>query len=217
MRLFHEQGYASTGVSTLLREAGVNAGSLYHYFPGKDALLLEVLRTYRRMLLPVVIEPVERAVPDPVDRVFALLAWYRDGMSATGGRMGCPIGNLALEVCDNLPEARPLVDANFQGWTDAVKAWLDAAGDRLPGGIDRKQLAQMVLNTMEGGIMQVRARGTLEPFDAAVAQLRAYFDLLLADARRTNRKSKPVKPTRPARVRRARPKKSTPKSPRGKE
>jgi AcrR family transcriptional regulator len=34
-RLFLDQGYHATGVSTILAEAGVNAGSLYHFFPGK--------------------------------------------------------------------------------------------------------------------------------------------------------------------------------------
>src|SRR5439155_22202151 len=32
-RLFHEQGYGSTGIATILREADVNSGSLYHFFP----------------------------------------------------------------------------------------------------------------------------------------------------------------------------------------
>ena len=29
-QLFHEQGYHATGVATILREAGLNPGSLYH-------------------------------------------------------------------------------------------------------------------------------------------------------------------------------------------
>jgi hypothetical protein len=31
---------------------------------------------------------------------------------------------------------------------------------------------------MEGGVMQARAHGSLEPFDASVKQLRNYFRLL---------------------------------------
>ena len=46
-RLFHEQGYAATGVATILREADANSGSLYHFFPNKDALLAGVLEWYR--------------------------------------------------------------------------------------------------------------------------------------------------------------------------
>ena len=34
---------------------------------------------------------------------------------------------------------------------------------------------------MEGGVMQARAYQSLEPFDAAVTQLRDYFDRLVQD------------------------------------
>jgi AcrR family transcriptional regulator len=186
MRLFYEQGYANTGIATILREAGVNSGSLYHFFPGKEALLAAVLEKYQQLLQPVVLQPAEHQTTDPIERVFALLAWYRNNMQATLCRMGCPIGNLALEVSDHLPVLRRLIHANFDGWVNGVKGWLDAAADRLPANVDRKELAQMVLNTMEGGIMQARSLSDIAPFDAAIRQLRIYFDLLLEKGRRSS-------------------------------
>jgi AcrR family transcriptional regulator len=185
-RLFHEQGYAATGVSTILREADVNSGSLYHFFASKEALLAEVLRTYPALLEPVVTGPVERAVADPVGRVFALLGFYRRALEETGCRMGCPIGNLALEVSDSHPEVRPLIEANFALWGSTVRRWLDGAKDRLPRGTDRDALARFVLTVMEGAVMQARASGSLEPFDASVAELRRHFDLLARAARGRN-------------------------------
>jgi len=182
-RLFHEQGYGATGISTILREAEVNSGSLYHFFPSKESLVVGVLEWYREHLRPIVMDPIEAQTSDPIERVFALLAWYRGGMEATGCKLGCPIGNLALELADNHPGVRQLTDVNFVNWVKAVKQWLDDAGDRLPASVDRMELSQMVLNTMEGGIMQARARGEVAPFDAAVRQLRNYFDYLERDAR----------------------------------
>ena len=182
-RLFHEQGYGSTGISTILREANVNSGSLYHFFPSKESLVAGVLEWYRANLRPIVMDPIERQTDHPIGRVFALLNWYRGLLEQTGCKLGCPIGNLALELADNHPDVRRLTDENFVNWVKAVKQWLDDAGDRLPASADRMELAQMVLNTMEGGIMQARARGEIEPFDAAVRQLRKYFDYLEADAR----------------------------------
>ena len=35
MKLFWEKGYGSTSIAELLQAAGVNSGSLYHFFPGK--------------------------------------------------------------------------------------------------------------------------------------------------------------------------------------
>lgn len=192
-RLFHEQGYHATAIATILREADVNSGSLYHFFPSKEALLTGVLEHYVTLLRPMVMGPAEAAAADPIERVFALLRFYREGLERAGCRVGCPIGNLALEVADDLPEARKLIDLNFGNWAKAVRRWLDDAGDRLPADVDRERLARFVLTVMEGAIMQSRASGSLEPFDASVAELRAYFDRLVADApgaRRQSRRSR---------------------------
>jgi AcrR family transcriptional regulator len=130
-----------------------------------------------------VIDPVEARSDDPIERVFELLAQYRAGMTQAGCRMGCPIGNLALEVSDDHAEARELIHRNFENWVAEVQGWLDAAGERLPRDLDRTQLARFVLTVMEGGLMQARAARDLRPFDDSVAQLRVHFDTLEAAAR----------------------------------
>jgi TetR/AcrR family transcriptional repressor of nem operon len=187
-QLFHEQGYHATGVATILREAGVNAGSLYHFFPSKEALLAGVLEFALQLLRPAVMDPAQRHSRDPLERVFELLRQYRAGLQTSACRMGCPIGNLALEVADDHPAARQLIHRNFENWIAAVQQWLDEAGDRLPAGVDRRQLARFVLTVMEGGIMQARAAGRLDPFDESVAQLRSYFEALqkVADGERAH-------------------------------
>jgi hypothetical protein len=149
-------------------------------------------------LEPAVMAPVERRTSDPFERIFALLAQYREGMVASGCRMGCPIGNLALEVSDSNPEARDLIHRNFQNWASRVAGWLTEAGQRLPKQLDRAQLARFVLTVMEGGLMQARAANDLRPFDEAVAVLRQHLELL---RRRTaRRRSRAVR--RPAGKRR---------------
>jgi TetR/AcrR family transcriptional repressor of nem operon len=186
-QLFHEQGYHATGVATILREAGVNPGSLYHAFPSKEALLTGVLEYALVLLRPAVMDPVEERTSDPIERIFTLLAQYREGMLQAGCRMGCPIGNLALEVSDDHPEARTLIHRNFENWAAEVKGWLDEAADRLPRDMDRAQFARFILTVMEGGLMQARASGDLAPFDDSVAQLRAYTAALKARARLENK------------------------------
>ncbi|MBX3315568.1 MAG: TetR/AcrR family transcriptional regulator [Phycisphaeraceae bacterium] len=178
-RLFHEQGYHATGIATILREANVNSGSLYHYFASKEDLLVGVLVFALEELDPQVMARVRARTSDPIERIFALLDQYRSMMVFLGCRMGCPMGNLALEVADDHPEARRLIHQNFVNWTRHIKGWLDEAGDRLPSTLDREQLANFVLTVMEGGIMQARASGNLAPYDDSVAQFRNYFDSLL--------------------------------------
>src|SRR6478736_10190205 len=82
-RLFHDKGYASTSVADVLHAAGANSGSLYHFFPGKQDLLLAVLDAYRAGIDPMLLAPAWKGVDDPIERVFALLARYRLGIVQT--------------------------------------------------------------------------------------------------------------------------------------
>jgi AcrR family transcriptional regulator len=178
MRLFAEKGYGSTSVADILREAGANSGSLYHAFPTKQDLLLEVLRRYRDGIGPMLLAPAWHGVEDPIERVFALLAAYRRMLVSTECVYGCPIGSLALELHEPDPAVRELLATNFEGWTRAIEECLKGAAGRLPGGIDVGRLAQFVLTTMEGGVMQARTHRSPDAFDAGVDSLRDYFNRL---------------------------------------
>ena len=180
MELFYFHGYEATSVAEILKKAEVNSGSLYYFFKGKEDLLLAVLERYKEMLWPVVIEPAFQKTPDPIERVFAVLEGYRQGLIFTHFTSGCPIGNLALELREAHAEALQKIAENFAGWRDAIRLCLEDALDRLPRGTDPKQLATFILTVMEGSVMQSRAQGGIEPFDACVAQLRNYLDLLLS-------------------------------------
>lgn len=178
MKLFGEKGYLSTSIQDILREAGANAGSLYHAFPTKQDLLVAVLDMYRLGIEPMLLAPAWEGVDDPIERVFALLAAYRGMLESTDCLYGCPIGSIALELHEPDPPVRELLSVNFDGWVSHIEACLDAAGARLPADLDRHRLAVFVLTTMEGGVMQSRTHRTLDAFDASVASLRDYFDRL---------------------------------------
>ena len=174
MRLFAEKGYESTSVADILKAAGANSGSLYHFFPTKQDLLLEVLRRYRDGIGPMLLEPAWEGIDDPIERVFALLAAYRRMLVATECAYGCPIGSLALELHEPDPPVRELIALNFDGWVAAIAECFEQAAGRLPRDVDRRSLAVFTLTTMEGGVMQARAQRSLAPFDQSVSMLRDY-------------------------------------------
>jgi AcrR family transcriptional regulator len=198
-RLFWEQGYAATGVAQILDAAEARSGSLYYFFPTKEDLLLAVLEHYKTLLDPAVVRPVFERVRDPIERIFGVLDGYRKMLLATKYRHGCPIGNLALEVANELPAARKLVAQNFTAWRKVIEQCLADAAGRLPAGVDHEQVALFVLTTMEGSVMLARTYHSIEPYDAAVTSLRDYFDRLLKDGtdwRKPRRRAKKRKPVR---------------------
>jgi AcrR family transcriptional regulator len=204
MQLFWEKGYGSTSVADVLGAAKVNSGSLYHYFPGKQDLLLAVLEAYRRGIHAMLLAPAWKGIEDPIEKIFALLARYRLSIVQTDCVYGCPIGSLALEIHEPDPPVRQAMADNFNAWVDAVELCLKDAASRLPTKIRRRELAEFVLTTMEGGVMQARTHRDVAFFDRAVRQLRQYFDYLQQDGG-----SLPSKGSSPSRQRKTAGKKRT--------
>ncbi len=176
MELFWEKGYASTSMADVLRKADVHGGSLYHFFPGKQDLLLAVLDFYKTGIREMLLAPSWEGVADPLERVFALLAHYRTHILATDCFYGCPIGSLALEIHEPDPPVRERLADNFENWTVAVQQCLDEA--RLPASVDTRRLAEFVLTTMEGAVMLTRTYRDVGYFDRAIAELRHHVELL---------------------------------------
>jgi AcrR family transcriptional regulator len=179
MELFWLKGYGSTSIADILSRSQVNSGSLYYFFPGKQDVLIAVLEAYRDGIGAMLLEPAWSSVEDPVERVFALLATYRRALVETDCTYGCPIGSLALELHEPDPPVRALMAANFVAWVAAVEEQLRSAADRFPRDTDFHALAELVLNVMEGGVMQARTFRDIAHFDRAVAQLRTHFDALM--------------------------------------
>ena len=182
MKLFAEKGFGSTSIADILRAAGVNSGSLYYFFPTKQDLLIEVLRSYERGIGAMLLAPAWEGVDDPLKQVFALLAAYRGLLSTSDCAYGCPIGSLALELHEPDPPVRDLLGANFNAWVEAVERCYRAAGNRLPAEADRHGLAVLTLTTMEGGVMLARTMRNLGPYDTAVDALRNHIELLEREA-----------------------------------
>lgn len=191
MELFATKGYASTSIADILAAAGARSGSLYYFFPGKQHLLVAALDTYREGIYPMLLEPAWRDIEDPVERVFALLSRYRNLLEATDCLYGCPIGSLALEIHEPDPPVRERLEANFTAWTKAVESCFRAAAARFPPGTDFGRLARFTLTIMEGGVMLSRTYRSLDPFDAAVLELRRHVEGLLERQRSESERQPP--------------------------
>ncbi len=178
MELFWLKGYGSTSIADILSRSQVNSGSLYHFFPGKQDLLIAVLEAYRDGIGPMLLEPAWDGTDDPIERVFALLGSYRRALVETECAYGCPIGSLALELHDADPIVRKHLADNFTGWIDAVETCFAAGADRFPPETDVRGLAEMALHVMEGGVMQARTYRDIAFFDRAVAQFRLHVDAM---------------------------------------
>jgi len=166
-------------MADLLAHAEINSGSFYHFFESKEALLRAVLETYLGALRPMVVDPGFAHTPELVERIFAILAGYRERILQTQCTYGCALGKLALEIDPENRPAHKLIAQKFESWIAAVRECIEGASDDLPPGTDAEALATYVLAVMEGAVMISRSSGSVAPFDRAVSQLREHFRLPL--------------------------------------
>ena len=182
MELFALKGFNSTSIADLLSRTQMHSGSLYHFFASKQDVLIAVLEAYRDGIEAMLLEPAWNGIADPVERIFALLKSYRGMLVETDCTYGCPIGSLALELHEPDLKVRELLAENFSAWTRAIEGCLEAAGQRLPRGTDKRALGEFILTTMEGGVMQARTHRDIAYFDRGIEMLREHFKLLEARA-----------------------------------
>ena len=60
---FVARGFHGTAVPQIAKEAGVSAGTLYHYFPSKEALVNEVYRTWKSAVAQRVFKAFPQGAP----------------------------------------------------------------------------------------------------------------------------------------------------------
>ncbi len=76
-RLFAAQGYDGTSIEAVLAESGVSRGSLYHHFPGKEALFLAVFEALGDRLGADMTAAIQDAA-NPIEMLrTACVAWIR--------------------------------------------------------------------------------------------------------------------------------------------
>ncbi|MFN0071738.1 MAG: TetR/AcrR family transcriptional regulator [Chloroflexota bacterium] len=95
--LIHSSNYGSASVEDLCAAAQVNKGSFYYYFPSKRDLALAVLDAQWERAQANVLEPMFATDVGPlerIDRFFEQVAEHHQRPVV----LGCPFGNLAVEL-----------------------------------------------------------------------------------------------------------------------
>ncbi len=166
--LIRARSYAAVSVDELCRHAGVRKGSFYHFFPSKRDLALAALEawwenTSREVLDPAVlpdVPPLER-----IRRMFERVTGQQTRTQEHSGRiLGCPFGNLALELSTQDEAIREKLDeifARFAGYFERNLAEAVERGD--VKAIDVPATARALLAYLYGSILLAKTSN-----DAAV-------------------------------------------------
>lgn len=176
--LFWERGYAAVGLAEIAAAAGARSGSLYHFFPAKDGLLMAAI-AQQRAALESAFENTLAAADDPAERALAPVAVYAHFMRRTGCALGCPLTNLVGEIGDSHSAARAAVAAFTALLTARTRQELAAAAPHAPGpALDAA--AHAIVCMAQGATLAARAARSIAPLDACEAAARGLVDRLRA-------------------------------------
>ena len=173
--VFLRQGFNATSISALLEAAGTTKGNLYFHFADKDAVALAVLRRERDRFREFLQESL--VGDDPVQALENFFAGAREKNRAKQFVGGCLFGNTALETADTRPEYAALVREVFSDWTERLREQIAAGQEngQIRTDVADKALAELIVETLEGAIMQARLQKSEAPLESALATLSTMF------------------------------------------
>jgi TetR/AcrR family transcriptional regulator, transcriptional repressor for nem operon len=164
-RLVHAKGYNNTGLSDILKAAGVPKGSFYHYFRSKDDFGLALIDYFSESIQFMLKGYLDDASTPPLERLGLAMDAYHSIFEKMGHRCGCPIGNLMQEMSDLNEDFRKKVGHVYSLMKDGIEQCLSQAREQgdIPPGFDPGQTAQFILNSWEGAIMHMKLTKSSEP------------------------------------------------------
>jgi len=114
----YRRGFQGASLDTILDQAGVTKGALYHHFPDKAALGYAVVEEMVRDLLLQRWLGVLRAEPgDPLTALQGMLQHRLAQLEPHEVELGCPLNNLGQEMSPLDAGFRRRVAATFETWT----------------------------------------------------------------------------------------------------
>ncbi|MFI6680806.1 TetR/AcrR family transcriptional regulator [Kribbella sp. NPDC050470] len=177
-QLMLEQGVARTTIEDIQAAAGVSPSQLYHYFPGKNALVFAVIEYQTGRVMDV-----QHQGLDELDTLGSLSQW-RDLMvgilTETQCAGGCPLGSLASDLAESDPVARVQLANAFARWEELIRDGLVRMQKRgeLSEAADPGDLAVAMLAAVQGGLLLSQVRRDPAPLRTAVDTMIAHLRTL---------------------------------------
>ncbi len=167
-QLMYSRSYSDVGVQEICKDAKVQKGSFYHFFPSKSALTVEVLEQLKMQMIENILLPAFAKDLTPAKRFERFIEYayqYQVQLKEEYGYvLGCPMGNIALEMSTQDETIRKKVELLFESIFEVFVDVLEdarAAGE-LENNSDINELAQAALAYGEGVLMLAKTRNDPE-------------------------------------------------------
>ncbi len=179
LRMIHAEGYAATGIQSIVDGADVPKGSFYNHFPSKEAFGAEVIDVYsdrgQRKLRDFLCNPDVA----PLARLEAYFDDRIEAFRASNYTRGCLLGNFSAEAADHSALVREHLVRHFGAWSSLFEQCISQAQEEgsISDQFSAASLASFLFNSWEGAVLRMR----VEKSDAPLIEFKdIIFGKLLA-------------------------------------
>jgi TetR/AcrR family transcriptional repressor of nem operon len=173
--IFNQRGYDGAALSDLMRATGLEKGGIYRHFDSKEQLAAEAFDYAWRETLGARIHDLD-TISNTVDRLKQLVANFIERRGIIPG--GCPLLNTAIDTDDGNSVLRERARKALRGWRSYIISVVSAGikGREIRPRIDPKNVATLIISSLEGAVMLYRLERTEQPLRAVQAHLDSYLE-----------------------------------------
>jgi TetR/AcrR family transcriptional regulator, transcriptional repressor for nem operon len=175
--LIHAQGFNATGLQQILQAVNIPKGSFYFYFKSKEDFGLEIINYFSSMISGVLAHYLgDKKIP-PIKRLEKLFEFFETVYQKNGHTLGCPIGNLSLELADTNERLRAHLEGVIETLISQIELCLqEAKRDKsIPASLNTVDAARLIFYGFEGAVLHMKVVKNIEPFRVYRSCLKEYL------------------------------------------
>ena len=148
LKLFRQKSYHNTSIADIASACGLLKGSLYHYFPSKEALMSAVIKYAHEFFQKEVFSIAYDKTLSPQQRMEKMFKKSERALLSDGNIMG----NIGVETARAIPEFAEHIRDFYKEWMSAV----EFVFKEITNEEDAKKLAEQTVAEFEGAVMMSR-------------------------------------------------------------
>jgi len=197
--LVMSKGFAGTSIDDILKKVELTKGAFFHYFKGKADLASALVERHSRKDLDMFEEFAARAEAestDPLEQVMLFLEYFEEYVSNSDDPSpGCMYAVYTYESMQFEPAVRDHVADILRQWTSIYVRKFQEVLDRYEPAIPitARQLAEMIVSAIEGGLVLQRAYGDVRVTARQSEHFRDYLKLLFGSPGKKSAKTTAAK------------------------
>ena len=170
-QLIRERGYHATALSDVLELSAAPRGSVYFHFPGgKTQLAVEAATAFAAEQAGL-IERAAEGSDSAVELISAYVTRTRENLIKSNYTEGCTLAPLVLEGAGESDLLANAVSAAFSVIIESLAFQFAVFG---MGRASARELAEVVVLSVEGALVTARAFRSPAPFDSILAALASH-------------------------------------------